>query len=163
MLASAKWAHIDLESKLWSIPAKEMKMSDPFNIALNSYALHILKSQQIEFEILQSPFVFPAISKEWHIHRDTLSKVLRRLNKGKWNCRLTTHGFRATFKTICSIHEVELLKFGIGNNTIESALAHKTNNAIQYAYEREKSTLKQQEILMQWYGDYLNGLCKFKI
>lgn len=161
--ASAKWQHIDLESRLWSIPAKEMKMREPLHIALSSYAVKILKAQQAEFGILESPFVFPTISKEGHIHRDTLSKALRRLNKGKWNGRVTTHGFRATFRTICSINEPELLQLGIGNNVIESALAHKTNNAIQYAYEREKSTLKQQEVLMQWYGDYLNSLCGFKI
>ena len=161
--ASAKWEHIKLESRLWCIPAKEMKMREPFNIALSSYALRILELQKADFGILESPFVFPTISKDGHIHRDTLSKALRRLNKGKWNGKVTTHGFRATFRTICSINEVELLKLGVGNNAIESALAHKTNNAIQYAYEREKSTLKQQEVLMQWYGDYLNNLCDFKI
>lgn len=161
--ASAKWQHIDLESRLWSIPAKEMKMREPFNIALSSYAVKILEAQQAEFGILESPFVFPTISKDGHIHRDTLSKALRRLHKGKWNGRVTTHGFRATFRTICSINETKLLQLGIGNNVIESALAHKTNNTIQYAYEREKSTLKQQEVLMQWYGDYLNSLCSFKI
>ncbi|MDY5950531.1 MAG: hypothetical protein SPJ16_04985 [Helicobacter sp.] len=117
--------------------------------------------QKAGFGILESPFVFPTTSKDGHIHRDTLSKALRRLNKGKWNGKVTT--LRATFRTICSINEVELLKLGVGNNAIESALAHKTNNAIQYAYEREKSTLKQQEVLMQWYGDYLNNLCDFKI
>ncbi len=161
--ASAKWEHIDLDSKLWCIPAKEMKMKEPFAIALNSYALQIFKAQQTDFGILESPFVFPTISKEGHIHRDTLSKALRRLHKGKWRGKVTTHGFRATFRTICSINEAELLKLGIGNNVIESALAHKTNNAIQYAYEREKSTLQQQRILMQWYGDYLQSLCDFKI
>ena len=161
--AAAKWAHINLESRIWCIPAKEMKMREPFNIALSSYALRILEAQKAEFGILESPFVFPTISKDGHIHRDTLSKALRRLHKGKWNGRVTTHGFRATFRTICSINETKLLQLGIGNNVIESALAHKTNNTIQYAYEREKSTLKQQEVLMQWYGDYLNSLCSFKI
>lgn len=160
--ASAKWQHIDLDSAIWCIPAKEMKMREPMSIALNSYALKILEKQKENFGALNSEFVFPTISKEGHIHRDTLSKALRRLNKGKWNGKVTTHGFRATFRTICSIHEATLLKLGIGNNVIESALAHKTINAIQFAYEREKSTIKQQMILMQWYGDYLNDLCDFK-
>ena len=143
--AAAKWVHINLESRIWCIPAKEMKMREPFNIALSSYALRILEAQKAEFGILESPFVFSTISKEGHIHRGTLSKALRRLHKGKWNGRVTTHGFRATFRTICSPNETELLKFGVGNNVIESALAHKTNNAIQYAYEREETPLNSKK------------------
>ncbi|TLD89049.1 site-specific integrase [Helicobacter sp. MIT 03-1614] len=134
--AGSKWQHIDLETKVWSIPAKEMKMREPFTIAL---------------------------SKEGHIHRDTLSKALRRLNKGKWQGKVTTHGFRATFRTICTLHKAELLQMGISDEVIEVCLAHKETNSIKYAYEREKSTLQQQRILMQWYGDYLNALCDFKL
>ena len=159
--ASAKWEHIKLESRLWCIPAKEMKMREPFNIALSSYALRILELQKADFGILESPFVFPTISKDGHIHRDTLSKALRRLNKGKWNGKVTTHGFRATFRTICTLHKAQLLQIGISDEVIETCLAHKESNSIKYAYEREKSTLKQQEVLMQWYGDYLNNLCDF--
>lgn len=64
-------------------PAKEMKMREPFTIALSSYASKILELQKADFGVLESPFVFPAISKEGYIHRDALSKALRRLNKGK--------------------------------------------------------------------------------
>lgn len=161
--ASAKWQYIDLESKVWSIPAKEMKTKEPFTIALSSYALRILELQKAEFGMLGSSFVFPTLSKEGHIHRDTLSKALRRLNKGKWNGKVTTHGFRATFRTICTLHKAELLQMGISDEVIETCLAHKEANSIKYAYEREKSTLQQQRILMQWYGDYLNALCDFRI
>lgn len=161
--ASAKWEYINLESRLWCIPAKEMKMREPFNIALSSYALRILELQKADFGILESPFVFPTISKDGHIHRDTLSKALRRLNKGKWNSKVTTHGFRATFRTICTLHKAQLLQMGISDEVIETCLAHKESSSIKYAYEREKSTLKQQEVLVQWYGDYLNNLCGFKL
>ncbi|OBV30134.1 hypothetical protein BKN38_05305 [Helicobacter sp. CLO-3] len=161
--AGAKWKHIDLDTAIWRIPAKEMKMRESVSIAINSYALQILKKQKEEYGILNSEFVFPRLNKKGHIHRDSLSKALRHLANGKWCSKVTTHGFRSTFRTICSTNETTLLKLGIGNNAIEVALAHKTTNAIQYAYEREKSTIEQQAILMQWYGDYLNNLCKFKI
>ena len=161
--AGSKWQHIDLETKVWSIPAKEMKMREPFTIALSSYALRILELQKADFGMLNSSFVFPTLSKEGHIHRDTLSKALRRLNKGKWQGKVTTHGFRATFRTICTLHKAELLQMGRRDEVIEVCLAHKETNSIKYAYEREKSTLQQQRILMQWYGDYLNALCDFKL
>ena len=161
--ASAKWSHIDLDSALWVIPAKEMKTQAPHTIALNSYALGILQRQKSEFSGINDSFVFPALNSSGHINRDTLSKALRTFEKGKYRGKTTTHGFRATFRTICSLHKAELLQKGISDEVIESALAHKTDNEIKFAYEREKATLEQKRILMQWYGDYLHNLCAFEI
>ena len=140
-----------------------MKMAQEHKIALSSYAIKILKAQQRDFGFFNSKFVFPAFGGSRHIHGDTLSKALKTFHKGKYKDRQTPHGFRATFRTICSLHKAELLQKGISDEVIESALAHKTDNEIKFAYEREKSTLEQLKILMQWYGDYLNNLCKFEL
>lgn len=161
--ASAKWIDIDLDSAIWSIPAKEMKMKHPHTIALSSYALDILKHQKKEFGFINNKFVFPTFSKTGHINRDTLSKALRTFNNGKWEQKVTTHGFRATFRTICSLNKAELIQKGISDEVIEACLAHKTDNQVKFAYEREKATFEQKRILMQWYGDYLNNLCEFEI
>lgn len=161
--ASARWSHIDMPNATWSIPANEMKMGKDHKIALNSYALKILEAQQKDFGYFGSAFVFPTFSRLGHIHRDTLSKALRNFNNSKYRDKLTTHGFRATFRTICSLHKAELLQKGISDEVIESALAHKTDNEIKFAYEREKASLEQLRILMQWYGDYLHSLCAFEL
>lgn len=155
--ASAKWSDIDLNSGIWTIKASEMKTKSEHKIPLCSYALKVLKEQQI-FSA-SSVFVFPANTIAGHLHRDSISKAIRNLDfKGKYNGRATSHGFRATFKTICSIHEAELLKMGIGEKVIEECLAHKESNDIIYSYERAKATLEQKRKLMQWYGDYLNSI-----
>ncbi len=161
--ASAKWSHIDLDSALWIIPAKEMKTQAPHTIALNSYALGILQRQKQATARLQSIFVFPAFNSLKHLSRDRLNTALQTIANGKYKGRVTAHGFRATFRTICTLHKAELLQKGISDEVIESALAHKTDNEIKYAYEREKASLEQLRILMQWYGDYLNNLCEFEL
>ena len=160
--ASAKWSHIDLDSALWIIPAKEMKTQTSHTIALSSYALEILKHQKEKTARFQSVFVFPAFNSLKHLSRDRLNTALHKLENGKYKGRVTAHGFRATFRTICSLHKAELLQKGISDEVIESALAHKTDNEIKYAYEREKASLEQLRILMQWYGDYLNSLYEFE-
>lgn len=160
--ACAKWIHIDLDSALWIIPAKEMKTQTSHSIALNSYALEILKHQKEKTARLQSAFVFPAFNNSRHINRNRLNNALQRLENGKYKGRVTAHGFRATFRTISTLHKAQLLQKGISDEVIESALAHKTENEIKFAYEREKASLKQKRILMQWYGDYLNALCEFE-
>ena len=108
--------------------------------------------------------MFPSFreTKSGHLNRDSIGKAIRTsLSKGKYVGLATSHGFRATFKTICSTHEAELLKIGIGEKVIEECLAHKESNEIIYSYERAKATLEQKIKLMQWYGDFLNKICAF--
>ena len=155
---SAKWSDIDLENKIWTIQANEMKTKFIHKIPLNSYVLKIL-SEQKKFKLAFSDFVFPAFNKNGHLHRDTISKAVRNLGeKDKYKGIATSHGFRATFRTICSLNKAELLNLGISEEAIESALAHKEFNQVKFAYEREKATIEQKAKLMQWYGDYLNSI-----
>ena len=156
--ASAKWSDIDLDKAIWIIPAQQMKTKSPHTIPLSSYALKILKEQKM-FKIIDSPFVFPALNQNGHLHRDTISKAIRNLGgKNKYSGVTTSHGFRATFRTICSKNKAELLNLGITEEAIESVLAHKELNAVKRSYERDKATIEQKVRLMQWYGDYLNSV-----
>ena len=155
---SAKWSDIDLENKIWTIPANQMKTKSAHEITLSSYALKILKEQHM-FKIIDSPFVFPALNANGHLHRDTISKAIRNLGgKNRYSGIATSHGFRATFRTICSKNKAELLNLGISEEAIESVLAHKELNAVKRSYERDKATIEQKARLMQWYGDYLNSI-----
>lgn len=157
---SAKWEYINFDDKTWTIPADEMKMGYAHQIALNSYATQILAEQR-KFCIVDNGFVFPAFNKQNHLHKDSLNKAIINLNGGKCKGLATAHGFRATFRTICSKNKAQLLQMGISDEVIETALAHKESNAVKFAYERSRSTKEQLEILMQWYGDHLNNLEPF--
>ena len=156
--ASAKWADIDLENALWTIPAVEMKTKTPHEIPLTRLMLKILKEQQL-FSGELSEFVFPASTIQGYINRDSIGKAIKNLGEPKkWLGKASSHGFRATFRTICSQHKAELLGLGISEEVIESALAHKELNQVKFSYEREKATLEQKRTLLQWYEDYLNGI-----
>lgn len=155
--ASAKWKNIDLEKGVWTINAVEMKTGVVHQIALSSYAKEILKEQQLFSG--SDEFVFPSTSAKGHLNRDSIGKAIKNLGgKGKYKNRATSHGFRATFRTICSTHKAELYDLGITEEAIESALAHVEPNEVKRSYERRKATIEQIATLMQWYGDYLNSI-----
>ena len=155
--ASAKWSDIDLENGIWTIQATEMKAKSERKIPLCSYALKVLKEQQMFSGY--SVFVFPADTMAGHLHRDSISKAIRNLGgKDKYNGKVTSHGFRATFRTICSLHKAELLQMGISEEAIESVLAHKEYNPVKFSYEREKATIEQKRKLLEWYANYLNNI-----
>lgn len=155
--ASAKWDDIDLEKGIWTIRAVEMKTGVIHQIALSSYAKEILKEQQLFSG--DDKFVFPSTSAKGHLNRDSIGKAIKNLGgKGKYKHRATSHGFRATFRTICSTHKAELYSLGVTEEAIESALAHVEPNEVKRSYERRKATIEQIATLMQWYGDYLNSI-----
>lgn len=155
---SVKWEYIDFEKGLWTIPAKDMKMGLIHQVPLTKLMIKILKEQRL-FSGDLSEFVFPTKSKKGHLNIESMGKAIKNLGgKGKWKGKVVSHGFRATFRTICTQNKAEILRLGISEDTIESALAHKEQNMIVFAYEREKATIEQKRTLLQWYEDYLKGI-----
>ncbi|OCR91418.1 tyrosine-type recombinase/integrase [Campylobacter fetus] len=157
----AKWADINLENKIWTIDAKEMKIKNTHIVGLSDKAIEILKEQY--FYSCNREFVFASIkSKSGHIHRDSLNRLINRLKNGKYKDLATAHGFRATFKTMCSKYILELNKLGISDKVVEFALAHQEHNQTIKSYERESSvaTNENKIILMNWYGDFLCSLIR---
>ena len=88
--------------------------------------------EQKQYTPVDSNFVFSAVTKTGHISRDSISKAIRNLgSKDKYHSKACAHVFRATFKTICSLHTTELARLGISEKTIENALAHTESNAVK--------------------------------
>lgn len=142
--ASAKWADIDFKENIWRIPANQMKTKLTHEIPLSNFMLKILKEQYL-FSGKISEFVFPAATIKGHIHRDSIGKAIKHLGANKkWHKKASSHGFRATFRTICSQNKAELTKLDISEEVIESVLAHKELNQVKFAYEREKATIDQK-------------------
>lgn len=132
--ASVEWEHIDLKDGIWTIPPMQMKMRHAHKIALSTQALKIFDEQR-RYVPIQSNFVFPAINKNGHLHRDSISQAIRNLGgNNKYHSIATSHRFRATFKTICSLHFAELTRLGISEKTIENALANTEPNAVKYGF-----------------------------
>ncbi|MBU1140026.1 MAG: tyrosine-type recombinase/integrase [Proteobacteria bacterium] len=139
----ATWDEIDIEAKLWKIPAKRMKMDSPHTVPLSKQAVAIL--ERVGRLYGKEGLVFPGIrdhSKQ--LSENTMLYALYRLG---YHSRATVHGFRATFSTIAN-------ESGFSGDVIEKALAHEERNKVRAAYHRSEY-IEQRRELMQWWADLL--------
>lgn len=147
VVATAQWAHIDLEAAEWHVPGTLMKTGNDHIVPLQRQVIELLRGLQGESK---SPYVFPspARQKTPHLHRDALSKALRDMGfQGKH----ATHGFRGTLRTMAR----ERLSVDI--DILEAQLAHAKRGDVQKAYDR--TTFGDQRIrVMQEWADYLDEL-----
>ena len=147
VVATAQWAHIDLEAAEWHVPGALMKTGNDHIVPLQRQAVDLLRGLKDDSK---SVFVFPspARQKTPHLHRDALSKALREMGfKGKH----ATHGFRGTLRTMAR----ERLSVDI--DILEAQLAHAKRGDVQKAYDR--TTFGDQRIrVMQEWADYLDEL-----
>jgi integrase len=155
VVASARWSEIDLDSGEWSVPGKEadgvtnrMKTGKDYSTSLPKQAVEALR------EMWQrtggTEFVFPpqARQQSLHLSRDALSKALREMG---FQGVHTTHGFRATFRTLGRE------RLNIPADVLEVQLAHEPANQVQAAYARVKFKPVRRKVMQEW-ADYLDAL-----
>lgn len=148
-LRQAKWADIDLDAAVWSIPAESMKMRQPHIVPLSRQAISIFR--EIHPLTGHLEYVFPGARDPKRAMSDAaVNAAMRRLGIDT-KTELTGHGFRAMARTI--LHEV--LKYP--PEVIEQQLAHKAAGPLGEAYARAKF-LDQRAPMMQAWADYLDKL-----
>lgn len=74
--ASVKWANIDFEKQIWTIPVNETKTKIAHEIPLTKTMIKVLKEQFL-FSGEISDFVFPAQTIQGHINRDSIGKAIK--------------------------------------------------------------------------------------
>lgn len=142
----ARWKDIDFQSKLWRIPANEMKTKQEHLIPLTNTMLNILN--EIKNFSGDGEYIFPSNRHPNKPFSDTtFNKALARM--GYDSSKLVTHGFRAMFSTV--LNEQSSFR----SEVIEVQLAHKIGNAVSRAYNRALY-LEERKELMQWWSDYLD-------
>tara|TARA_B110000503_G_C7107715_1_gene396667 strand:- start:91 stop:1419 length:1329 start_codon:yes stop_codon:yes gene_type:complete len=149
----AKWHDFDLGKGLWTIPANMMKKRISLEVPLTSQACELL-ARMSEDKI--SEYVFPHTWSEKHfgnhLSQAGMSSVLKRMQKnrewlGTTGKTITTHGFRATFRTYIAN------KTEISDEVINFAMGHKLKDKTHLAYQRG-DFLEKRKVLMQLYSDY---------
>jgi integrase len=149
IVATARWAHIDLDAAEWHVPGKLMKTGNDHIVPLPKQAVALLKASKGD---KPGEYVFPspARQKTPHLHRDALSKALRDMGfQGKH----ATHGFRGTLRTMARE------RLGVDIDVLEAQLAHAKRGDVQKAYDR--TTFDDQRIkVMQAWADYLDNIRK---
>lgn len=147
-LRHAKWANIDTEKAIWSIPAEQMKMRRAHDVPLPASALALISElRDISGDGI---FLFPSLrSYQRPMSENTLNAALRRI--GYAGDEMTAHGFRATFSTLAN-------ESGLWHpDAIERQLAHVEGNAVRRAYARGLHW-EERVRMSEWWAGYLEEL-----
>lgn len=135
------WREIDLDGKLWTIPAERMKANREHRIPLSEPAIDLLKRVP---KLEGSELVFPGMRQPGNVYRPlsdmTLTAVLKRMGRGD----LTAHGFRSTFRDWVA----EATNHP--NEVAEMALAHAVGNQVEAAYRRGDLFDKRRTLMHAW-------------
>jgi integrase len=133
----ARWSEIDLDKKIWTVPANRMKAGREHRVPLSERPVAILKQL---VEIRTGDFVFPGQRKERPLSKKAMELVLKRMKIEN----ATVHGFRSSFRDWC------------GNEThfprevVETALAHAIGSEVERAYRRSDALEKRRELMQAW-------------
>lgn len=147
IIASAQWAHIDLDGAEWHIPGSLMKMRHDHIVPLPRQAVAMLRARRAALPARRL-YVFPSPAKQTtpHLHRDALSKALRDMGfQGKH----ATHGFRGTLRTMARE------RLGVDIDVLEAQLAHAKRGDVQKAYDRTTFDDQRRKVMQTW-ADYLD-------
>jgi integrase len=89
----ATWSEIDMDAKVWTVPAKRVKAGKEHRVPLSTAAIAVLHQMPRE-----SAFIFFGRTHDTELSDMSLIAVLRRMGRGD----ITVHGFRSTFRDWCS-------------------------------------------------------------
>ncbi|CTT61141.1 MULTISPECIES: integrase domain-containing protein [Enterobacteriaceae] len=141
--SGTRWAEIDLEAKLWTIPAERMKAKREHIVPLSSQALNIL--EVMKPISAHREYIFPSRNDpKQPMNSQTANAALKRIG---YAGKLVAHGMR-------SIASTAMNETGFNSDVIESALAHIEKNEVRRAYNRALY-LEQRKELMQWWGNFI--------
>lgn len=132
----ATWAEIDLEARLWTIPAERMKAGREHRVPLSNAAMEVLRPLA---EARTGDTVFPGASGQ-PLSDMTLTMLLRRMDRGD----LTAHGFRSTFSDWCAEQT------STPSEVREMALAHAVGDKVEAAYRRGDLFEKRRQLAEAW-------------
>ena len=151
-LRHAQWAHINLDTAEWRIPAQIMKMKEDLIVPLSRQALDVLKD--LRPATGHHTYLFHCDrSTKRPMSENTINAALRRL--GYSNDEMTGHGFRAMARTLL---DEEL---GYRVEWIEHQLAHAVKDPNGRAYNRTAFMAGRREMMQGW-ADYLDKLRETK-
>ncbi|ELY3538469.1 tyrosine-type recombinase/integrase [Cronobacter sakazakii] len=141
--SGARWEEIDLDAKLWTIPAQRMKAKREHIVPLSSQALDILEVMKPISAHREN--VFPSRNDpKKPMNSQTANAALKRIGYGG---KLVAHGLR-------SIASTAMNEAGFNADVIEAALAHSDRNEVRRAYNRSVY-LEKRISLMTWWGNFI--------
>ncbi len=142
-----EWGEVDLEARMWTIPAERMKAGKEHRVPLTDAAVAILEGIERRDD---SPYVFAA-QRGGMLSDMSISAVMRRM-PGEWldprsGRPAVPHGLRSTFRDWVA----ETTDYP--REIAEMALAHQVGNEVERAYRRGDMAEKRRALMTEW-ADY---------
>lgn len=136
----ARWEEIDMDSRVWTIPAERMKAGNEHRVPLNNRAVEILSAMQAA---KQNSYVFPGwkAGEDKGLSSGAFLALMKQLPAFKG---YVPHGFRSSFRDWASE------RTSYANETLELALAHTIKNKVEAAYRREDQLEKRKRLMADW-------------
>jgi integrase len=132
-----RWPEIDLDRRVWTVPANRMKGGREHRVPLSRRAVSIVKEMH---EVREGDFVFGGQQAGNPLSVMALEMVLRRMKIDD----ATVHGFRSAFRDWTA----ECSNFP--NEVCEAALAHVIENKAEAAYRRGNLFEKRRKLMDAW-------------
>jgi integrase len=132
----AKWSEIDLNAKVWVVPAEHMKAKRKHRVPLSTASIGALEA----VKGLDKTYVFPGHRRNSHLSNAAMLQVLKRLDRAG----ITVHGFRSTFRDWCA----ESTNYPA--DVAEMALAHALRDKTEAAYRRGDLFEKRARLMTDW-------------
>lgn len=132
-----RWSEIDLETRLWTVPADRMKAGIEHVVPLSSATIALLKT-------VRTPTTKPAdlVFAVGGAARSNMAMamLLRRMGRAD----ITTHGFRSTFRDWAGDAT------NYPREIVEQALAHTIENQAERAYRRGTAVERRRALMEAW-------------
>jgi integrase len=132
----ARWDEIDLQQRLWTVPAERMKASKEHRVPLSAAAVALLKTLA---KATEGSLLFPG-AEGAELSENAMLVLLERMERSD----ITVHGFRSTFKDWATE------KTNFPNIVSEMALAHTIDGQVEAAYRRGELLEKRRKLMEAW-------------
>ena len=137
----AEWAEIDLQKKLWIIPASHTKQKREHRVPLQQQSIKLLKSLRKD---ASCPLVFPSPAGG-ALSDMALSQLMRGMReRGELKVEAVPHGFRSTFRDWAA----ETTNYP--DEIRKAASGHTVGDAVQESYQRSDLLEKRRRLMQDW-------------
>lgn len=145
-LAEMRWSEVDLEAKVWVIPAERSKNGKPHVVPLSTFAREVLDEVP---RFLDCDYVFTTTRRS---PVSGFSKMLRRLSEGSQTSDWRLHDLRRTAAS-------GMARAGVAPHVVEKVLNHisGTISGVAAVYNRYGYDAEKREALEAW-GQVLGGI-----
>lgn len=147
----AKWAEIDLEKKVWIVPAERMKAKREHHVPITTAAMTVLEEMMQHNTGEPDALVFPGRGVR-PMGPEAFEALRHRMGRGGY----TTHGFRSSFRDWAGDAT------SAPREVAEGCLAHAVGNKTELAYRRGDALEKRRLLLQQW-ADFCLGKASAEI